>query len=123
MWRRIAAFFGASLVTRLVLAQVATALLLWLAAFAWLVNDTARYDELFEPPLMGRRADMILATVDALADRPQQLAATLARIDTFQRHEHNQEDDPALRLAMNVWRGDQLLYATPGEHGVVCRTR
>jgi signal transduction histidine kinase len=122
MWQRLVALVGASLVSRLVMAQMATALLLWLAAFAWLVNDTARYDELFEPPLMGRRADMILATVDALADRPEQLAATLARIDTFQRHEHNQEDDPALRLAMNVWRGDQLLYATPGEPGVVRTT-
>jgi signal transduction histidine kinase len=115
--------FGGSLVSRLVLAQVATAMLLWLAALAWLVHDTARYDELFEPPLMGRRADMILAIVDALADRPQQLGEALARIDNFQRHEHNQEDDPALRLTMNVWRGGQLLYATPGEPGVVRTTK
>ena len=33
------------------------------------------------------------------------------------------EDDPALRLAMNVWQGDQLLYATPGEPGVVQTTQ
>lgn len=123
MWRHLQAVLAGSLVSRLVLAQVTTVLLLWLAALAYLVHDTTRYDELFEPRLMGRRADMILTVVDALAERPAQLAVALQRIDDFQRHEHNQEDDPALRLAMNVWQGDQLLYATPGEPGVVQTTQ
>jgi two-component system sensor histidine kinase QseC len=119
MWRRLLAIVDTSLVRRLVVAQVVTALLLWLAAFAYLVHDTARYDELFEPRLMGRRADMILSVVDALAGQPEQLAQALVRIDDFQRHEHNEEDDPALRQTLNVWLGERLLYASPGEPGAV----
>ncbi|MBX3606999.1 MAG: sensor histidine kinase [Piscinibacter sp.] len=111
--------FGGSLVGRLVLAQMGMALLLWLAACAYLIWDTARYDEIFEPRLMGPRADMILNVVDALADQPQRLAEALEKIDRFQRRENEEADDPALRMAMNVWSGSRLLYRTPGEPGAV----
>ena len=108
-----------SLVTRLVLAQMATALLLWSAAVGYLVWDTARYDEIFEPQFMGPRADVILAVVDGLADQPDKLQDALRKIDVFQRRENHEEDDPALRMWMNVWRGDRLLYQSPGELGPV----
>ncbi len=120
MWQhRLKAPFGRSLVGRLVLAQVTTALLLWLAAVGYLVYDTARYDEIFEERVIGPRADMILSVVDALATQPERLADALAKIDRLQRNEHQAEDAPALRIAMNVWKGDRLLLATPGEPGVV----
>ena len=122
MWHRTKALLGRSLVGRLVLAQVATALLLWLAAIAYLVHDTARYDEIFEQRLIGPRADMILSVVDSLASQPERLADALVKIDRMQRNEHQAEDAPALRLAMNVWQGDRLLLATPGEPGVVRTT-
>lgn len=123
MWRRLLARVDGSLVGRLVLAQMATALLLWLAAFAYLVHDTARYDEIFEPRLMGPRADMILAAVDALRQDPARLDELLTRIDLMQRRENHTEDDPALRLSMNVWAGGRLLYRTPGEPGEVHTVR
>ena len=119
MWRRLPAMFGSSLVSRLVLAQVVTALLLWLAAFAYLVHDTARYDKIFEPRLMAPRADLILSVVDALAHEPDRLADALLKIDVLQRRENQEEDDPALRMSMNVWAGQRLLYSTPGEPGTV----
>ncbi len=118
-WRRLKALVGGSLVRRLVLAQVITTLLLWLAAVAYLVHDTARYDEIFEERVIAPRADMILAVVDSLAAQPERLADALAKIDRMQRNEHQAEDAPALRIAMNVWQGDRLLLATPGEPGVV----
>lgn len=108
-----------SLVTRLVLAQMATALLLWSAAIGYLVWDTARYDMIFEPQHMGPRADMILALVDGLADQPDKLQDALLKLDVFQRRENHEEDDPALRMSMNVWRGDRLLYQSPGDPGAL----
>jgi two-component system sensor histidine kinase QseC len=119
LWRRL----RSSLVSRLVLAQMLTVLLLWSAAMAYFVWDTARYDEIFEPGHMGPRADMILALVDSLADRPEQLQEVLRKLDVFQRRENHEEDDPALRMSMNVWLGDRLLYASPGSPGVVPATQ
>lgn len=119
MLARLRALLFSSLVGRLVLAQMALVLLLWGAACAYLVHDTARYDEILEPRLASPRADMILAVVDALADQPDKLAAALLRIDVFQRRESNEEDDPALRQAMVVWKGDKVVYASPGEPGVL----
>ncbi len=108
-----------SLKTRLALVQMGTALLLWAAALGYLVWDTARYDEIFEPQHMGPRAEMILAALDGVADRPEKQQQVLALIDRFQRRENHEQDNPALRLTMNVWRGKQLLYASPGEPGAV----
>lgn len=119
MWARLRRLLFASLVGRLVLAQMALVLLLWGSACAYLIHDTARYDEILEPRLASPRADMILAVVDALADQPDKLAAALKRIDVFQRRESNEEDDPALRQTMVVWKGDRLVYASPGEPGVL----
>ncbi|WP_457332974.1 ATP-binding protein [Rhizobacter sp. P5_C2] len=119
LWRRL----RSSLVSRLVLAQMLTVLLLWSAAVAYFVWDTARYDEIFEPDHMGPRADMILALVDSLADRPEQLQEVLRKLDVFQRRENHEEDDLALRMSMNVWLGDRLLYASPGSPGVVPATQ
>ena len=119
LWRRL----RGSLVGRLVLAQMLTVLLLWSAAMAYFVWDTARYDEIFEPGHMGPRADMILALVDSLADRPEQLQEVLRKLDVFQRRENHEQDDLALRMSMNVWLGDRLLYASPGSPGVVPATQ
>ena len=117
MLARLRAVLFSSLVGRLVLAQMALVLLLWVAAFGYLVYDTARYDEILEPRLASPRADMILAVVDALYDQPDKLAAALKRIDVFQRRESNEEDDPALRQTMVVRKGDRIIYASPGEPG------
>ena len=119
LWRRL----RSSLVSRLVLAQMLTVLLLWSAAVGYFVWDTARYDEIFEPGHMGPRADMILALVDSLGDRPEQLQEVLRKLDVFQRRENHEEDDLALRMSMNVWLGDRLLYASPGSPGVVPATQ
>lgn len=123
MWAAARAAVFSSLAGRLVLAQMALLLLLWGAAVAYLINDTARYDEILEPGLAAPRAEMILSVVDALADQPDKLAAALARIDVFQRGENNENDDPALRQSMVVRRGEQLLYASPGEPGALRTTK
>lgn len=119
MLARLRALLFSSLVGRLVLAQMALVLLLWVAAFGYLVYDTARYDEILEPRLASPRADMILAVVDALYDQPEKLAGALKRIDVFQRRESNEEDDPALRQTLVVRKGERIIYASPGEPGVL----
>jgi two-component system sensor histidine kinase QseC len=65
---------------------------------------------------------MIFAVIDGLADRPAQLQEALRRTDVFQRRENREEDEPSLRVTMNVWRDGQLLYASPGRPGVVQTT-
>ena len=117
MLARLRGALFSSLVGRLVLAQMALVLLLWGSACAYLIHDTARYDEILEPRLARPRADMILTVVDALYDQPDKLAVALKRIDVFQRRESNEEDDPALRQTMVVRKGDRIIYASPGEPG------
>jgi len=53
---------------------------------------------------MRQRGDMVLAVTESLADRPQQLARSLAKIDEFQRSENREEDAPRLRTILNASR-------------------
>jgi len=111
-----------SLARRLVLSQSALLAVLWLSMIGYFVYDIAFVDEWFEPKQMQERSDMILAVADALSDRPEQLATSLLRIDEFQRDENRERDDPGVRVTMNVWLGEQLVYRSPGEPGVVTTT-
>jgi two-component system sensor histidine kinase QseC len=120
IWRAVA---EPSLTRRLLLAQMGLLVALWLASIAYFVHDTAYVNQWYEPRQMRERADMILTVIDSLADRPEELRRSLTRIDEFQRDENRENDAEGVRVSLNAWLGDQLLYATPGEPGVVLVTR
>ncbi|MDT9000993.1 HAMP domain-containing sensor histidine kinase [Paucibacter sp. APW11] len=105
-----------SVLRRLLLAQGLLVLLLWLGLIAYVATETLHDTSVFDS---GHRFESIIAVTEALRDQPEQLQQVLHHIDMFQRLEDGVEDIEALRMAMVVWRGDQLVYATPGEPGVV----
>lgn len=112
-----------SLTRRLVVAQLVLLVVVWtvlIAEFLWDITITNRW---FEPQRLRERAEMIFAVIDGLADRPAQLQEALVRTDVFQRRENREEDEPSVRVTMNVWRDGELLYASPGRPGVVRTTR
>jgi two-component system sensor histidine kinase QseC len=116
LWQNIA---QPSLARRLVFAQMGLLIVLWGLLVADFVRDIAYMNDWYEPQLLKQRADMILSVAGALADRPDKLQATLQQIDEFQRRENREEDQQGVRMTMNVWSGDQLLYVSPGEPGVI----
>ena len=112
-----------SLARRLVLAQVGLLVILWLVLVGYFVYDIAFVDDWYEPQQMRERADMILSVMDGLADRPEVLAKALQKIDEFQRDENRERDDPGIRITMNAWFGNELVYRSPGEPGVMETTQ
>lgn len=112
-----------SLTRRLVVAQVALLVVVWLVLITEFLWDITITNQWYEPRQLRERAEMIFAVVDGLADRPAQLQEALRKTDVFQRRENREEDEPSLRVTMNVWRDGQLLYASPGRPGVVRTTR
>jgi signal transduction histidine kinase len=111
-----------SLTRRLVFAQVGLLLVVWSVMVFLIIRDIAFSDQWYEPRLMNNRATMILAVVDGLADRPNELHEALTRIDEFQRAEHREEDTQGVRTTMMVWLGDAVVYVTPGERRRVTAT-
>jgi two-component system, OmpR family, sensor kinase len=116
MWR---ALTEPSLTRRLLLAQMGLLVALWLASIGYFIYDTAYVNDWYEPRQMRERADMILSVIDGMADRPAELRRALTKIDQFQRDENRENDAEGVRVSLNAWLGDQLLYATPGRPGVV----
>ena len=116
LWR---ALTEPSLTRRLLLAQMGLLVALWLASIGYFVYDTAYVNDWYQPRQMRERADMILSVIDGMADRPGELRRALTQIDQFQRDENRENDDEGVRVSLNAWLGDQLLYATPGKPGVV----
>jgi signal transduction histidine kinase len=101
-----------SLVRRLVLAQMGTAALLWLALAGWAAVELfyQASDDDLEQMRMG--AGMVLQLAAALESRPEQLRQSLQRIDTF--HRSTVVPNSALHaLALPrfyLWREGQLVY-------------
>ena len=120
IWRSIVL---PSLTRRLVLAQMALLLVLWLGSIGYFIYDIAYINRWYEPKQMRERAEMILTVMEGLADRPAQLNDALRRIDEFQRDENRERDDPGVRVTMNAWFGGELVYQSPGEPGVMATTR
>jgi signal transduction histidine kinase len=113
------AVFEPSLTRRLLFAQLGLLVVLWLASIAYFVYDVAYVNDWYEPRQMRNRADMILSVIDGMEGRPAELRQALQRIDEFQRDENRENDAEGVRVSLNAWRGDELLYATPGEPGVI----
>lgn len=120
IWRSI---LQSSLTRRLVLAQVGLLVVLWFVLVGYFVYDVAFIDDWYEPQQMRERTDMILTVMDGLADRPAALADALQKIDVFQRDENREHDEPGIRVTMNAWLGDNLVYRSPGEPGVMAVTQ
>ena len=112
-----------SLTRRLVVAQVGLLIVVWMLLIADFLWDITITNQWYEPKQLRDRAEMIFAVVDGLADRPAQLQEALRRTDVFQRKENREQDEPSLRVTMNVWRDGKLLYASPGRPGVVSTSR
>jgi two-component system sensor histidine kinase QseC len=111
-----------SLTRRLVVAQLALLVVVWAVLIVEFLWDITITNQWYEPQQLRERAEMIFAVIDGLADRPAQLQEALRRTDVFQRRENREEDEPSLRVTMNVWRDGELLYASPGRPGVVRTT-
>jgi two-component system sensor histidine kinase QseC len=114
IWRSIAL---PSLLRRLVMAQMSLLVILWLGLIAYFIYDIAFINQWYEPKQMEERSEMILAVMEGLADRPEKLNEALRKIDEFQRDENRERDDPGVRVTMNAWLGDELVYVSPGEPG------
>jgi two-component system sensor histidine kinase QseC len=119
LWRAV---ITPSLTRRLVFAQFGLLLVLWISMVIIIIRDIAYMDEWYAPRLMNNRGTMILSVVDGMADRPIELHEALTRIDEFQRAEHREEDAQGVRTTMMVWKGEQLIYVTPGERRKVTAT-
>ena len=111
-----------SLTRRLVAAQLALLVVVWTVLIVEFLWDITITNQWYEPKQLRERAEMIFAVIDGLADRPAQLQEALLRTDVFQRRENREEDEPSLRVTMNVWRDGKLLYASPGRPGAVRTT-
>ncbi|MGA8203975.1 MAG: ATP-binding protein [Woeseiaceae bacterium] len=120
IWRSVT---ESSLTRRLVVAQIGLLVALWLILVGYFVYDVAFVDDWYEPRQMQERADMILAVMDGLADRPAELNNALKKIDEFQRDENRERDESGIRVTMNAWFGNELVYRSPGEPGVVTTTQ
>jgi signal transduction histidine kinase len=101
-----------SLVRRLMLAQMGTAALLWLAlaGLAAMELNTQASDDDLEQMRLG--ASVVLQIAAALESQPEQLRQSLQRIDTFQRS--TVAPDSALHALQlprfYLWRNGQLVY-------------
>ena len=112
-----------SLMRRLIFAQLAVLLVIWMAMLFLIIRDIAYTDQWYGPRLMTQRGAMILAVANSLADRPNELKDSLSRIDEFQRSENREEDARRLRVTMMVWIDDELVYTTPGEYRNIVGTK
>lgn len=100
-----------SLVGRLVLVQLLLLLLLWAGFIGLLMFETLHGGSGLDNM---ERFRMVLSIADATAEDTHRQQRSLAAIDRFQRHEEGMADEPQLRMSMLVWRGEQLVYASPG---------
>jgi two-component system sensor histidine kinase QseC len=111
-----------SLARRLVVAQLLTLALTWLAALGFFAYQVAHDDSVYWPAQIRDRAAMVVSVAGTLADRPEALATALQTIDQVQRHEAGAADEPVGRTAMSVWIDDRLVFDTPGPPGPLTAT-
>lgn len=116
VWGRL---LQASLARRLLFAQMALLLCLWLLLMGFAILDAVRQNRDLSYSL---RYDLIFSVTQSLADRPAQLHDALAQIDRFQHGAGSQRDSPEWRILMQVWRGKDRIYASPEMAQVVENT-
>ena len=112
MIARLRRWLRPSLVRRLVLAQVITAALLWLALAAYVAHDLSMESNDGDLAQMRTGAAMVLPLAQALHDQPELLRQTLQRIDDFQRANVTPRDAQSMLQLPRIflWRDGQLIY-------------
>lgn len=112
MTARMQRWLQPSLMRRLVVAQVVTAALLWVALAFYVARDITMGSSASDLAQMRRGAAMILPLAQALDGQPELLRQTMERIDAFQRAsmipEDLQSDMPLPRLYL--WHDGRLVY-------------
>jgi two-component system sensor histidine kinase QseC len=112
MMGRVRRWLQPSLVRRLVLAQVTTAALLWLALAAYVARDMSMSTAESDSSQMRQGAAMVLPLVQALDKQPELILQTMQRIDEFQRSSLTPTDAQSMLQMprLYLWRDGQLLY-------------
>ena len=107
-----ARWFQPSLIRRLVLAQMITAALLWLALAAYTARQLEADSSTSDLDQMRLGASLVLPLAQSLRTQPTLLQQTLQRIDQFQRASVASDDaGSALQLPrIYVWYEGELLY-------------
>lgn len=107
-----------SLVRRLVVAQIATAALLWLALAVYVARDISIESSEGDLAQMRMGAAIVLPLTQALEGQPELLRQTVQRIDAFQRADVTPvEGQSMLRLPrLYLWHDGQLLYQSADAH-------
>jgi two-component system sensor histidine kinase QseC len=115
-WQRL---FRPSLARRLLLAQVALMMFLWI-----LVIGFATWGMLHEgsEQELDRRFALLLVVADNLAEQPERLQETFRAIDQSQRDDDAIPDEPDWRVSMIVWQGEKIAFASPGLENVLLNT-
>jgi signal transduction histidine kinase len=105
-----------SVVRRLMLAQMGTAALLWLALAVWAHVQFRAYTGENDLEQMRVGSSLALQLAAALESQPEQLRESLQRIDTFQRLfvVPNSATFASLQLPrLYLWRNGQVVYRSP----------
>jgi signal transduction histidine kinase len=111
MLDRVKRWLQPSLTRRLVLAQVATAALLWLALAAYVARDMSMESDYSDLSQMRAGAAVALPLAQALEGQPEMLRQTLQRLDAFQRANVPQVVQEKLQLPrIFLWRDGRLIY-------------
>ncbi len=112
MISRVRRWLQPSLARRLVLAQIATAALLWLALALYLAKDMSVSSRESDLSQMRQGAAMVLPLALALDAQPELLRQTLQHIDEFQRASVTPTDAQSILQMprLYLWHGGQLLY-------------
>lgn len=112
LYRRI----NASLVRRILLAQILFLALLWAAMYTYVATSVLSAHGLFNSP---ERMDSLLVTVSQLSGDRESLVKVITSIDQFMRKEDDTDDHEDLRIFMTLRKGQEVIYATPGKPGAL----
>lgn len=108
-----------SIVRRLVLAQLATLLLVWAAFLALVLRDVMNVDGPRELQQARLSADTILGTSADLLDRPQALQRFMQQMDRAAARGADPEALAAGRVSLTLRLDGQAVFVTPGAPGAL----
>jgi signal transduction histidine kinase len=109
---RIKRWLQPSLARRLVVAQISTAALLWLALAAYVAHDMSMSSAESDLSQMRQGAAMVLPLAQALDAQPELVRQTMQHIDEFQRSSVTPADAQSMLQMprLYLWRDGQLVY-------------
>lgn len=113
MKRHLPRWWQPSLVRRLVIAQMITAGLLWVALAFYVARDIAMGSSASDLAQMRKGAAMILPLAEALDTQPELLRRTIESADAFQRASILPEEATTTTLQLPrlyLWRDGRLVY-------------